>query len=86
DGELVVVEDLGLAEIKTKTLAQTLRGIGVESALIVIPERDETIEKSARNLPWIKVLRVEGLNVYDVLRYEKLVLLRSALEKVEERL
>ncbi len=86
DGELVVVEDLGLAEIKTKTLAQTLRGIGVESALIIIPERDEKIEKSARNLPWVKVLRVEGLNVYDVLRYEKLVLLRSALEKVEERL
>jgi large subunit ribosomal protein L4 len=86
DGELVVVEDLGLAEIKTKTLAQTLRGLGAESALIVIPERDETIEKSARNLSRVKVLRAEGLNVYDVLRFEKLVLLRSALEKVEERL
>lgn len=86
DGELVVVEDLGLTEVKTKALAQTLRGLGVGSALIVIPERDEVIEKSARNLPEVKVLRAEGLNVYDLLRYEKLVLLRSALEKVEERL
>ncbi len=86
DGELVVVEDLGLTEVKTKVLAQTLRGLGVGSALIVIPERDDVIEKSARNLPEVKVLRAEGLNVYDLLRYEKLVLLRSALEKVEERL
>ncbi|MFU8857770.1 MAG: 50S ribosomal protein L4 [Deferrisomatales bacterium] len=86
DGELLVVEDLGLAEIKTKTLAKTLSGLGVDSALIVIPERDDTIEKSARNLPRVKVLRAEGLNVYDLLRYEKVVLLSSALPKVEERL
>ncbi|MDW7712078.1 MAG: 50S ribosomal protein L4 [Deferrisomatales bacterium] len=86
DGELLVVEDLGLAEIKTKTLAKTLAGLGVDSALIVIPERDDTIEKSARNLPRVKVLRAEGLNVYDLLRYEKVVLLSSALPKVEERL
>lgn len=86
DGELLVVEDLGLDQIKTKALAQTLKGLGVGSALIVVPERDETIEKSARNLPRVKVLRAEGLNVYDLLRYEKVVLLRSALAKVEERL
>jgi len=85
DGELVVVEDLGLTEIKTKSLAQSLRALGAENALIVIPERDDVVEKSARNLPSVKVLRVEGLNVYDVLKYDKLVLLRGALEKVGER-
>jgi large subunit ribosomal protein L4 len=85
DGELLVVEDLGLAEIKTKTLAESLRKLGAQNALIVVPERDEVVEKSARNLPSVKVLRVDGLNVYDVLKYEKLVLLRGALEKVGER-
>mgnify|MGYP000349683321 CR=1 FL=1 len=54
--------------------------------LVVIPERDDVVEKSARNLPWAKVLRVEGLNVYDVLKYESLVILRGALDKLEERL
>lgn len=86
DGELLVVEDLGLSEIKTKALAQTLKTLGVGSGLIVVGGPDERIEKSARNLPRVKVLRAEGLNVYDVLRYEKVVVLRSALEKVEERL
>jgi large subunit ribosomal protein L4 len=86
DGELVVLRDLGLEEIKTKTLAERLRAVGVENGLLVIPGRDEVIEKSARNLPKVKVLRVEGLNVYDVLKYDKLVLLESVVEKLEERL
>ncbi|MDZ4185040.1 MAG: 50S ribosomal protein L4 [Desulfuromonadales bacterium] len=86
DGELVVVEDLGLTGIKTKELAATLGRLGICNALIVVPERDDVVEKSARNLPKIKVLRFEGLNVYDMLRYDKLVLLKGALEKLEERL
>ncbi|MDF1556058.1 MAG: 50S ribosomal protein L4 [Deferrisomatales bacterium] len=86
DGELVVVRDLGLEEIKTKTLAQRLKALGVENGLLVISAKDEVIEKSARNLPTVKVLRVEGLNVYDVLKYDKLVLLESVVEKLEERL
>ena len=86
DGELVVVRDLGLEEIKTKTLAQRLKALGVENGLLVISAKDEIIEKSARNLPKVKVLRVEGLNVYDVLKYDKLVLLESVVEKLEERL
>lgn len=86
DGELVVIRDLGLEEIKTKALAQRLKAIGVENGLLVIPAKDEVIEKSARNLPKVKVLRVEGLNVYDVLKYDKLVLLESVVEKLEERL
>ncbi len=85
DGELLVVEDLGLSEIKTKALASSLKSLGVSNALIVVGDRDEVVEKSARNIPSVKVLRVEGLNVYDVLKYDKLVLLRSAIEKLEER-
>lgn len=86
DGEVVVVEDLGLPGIKTQALARTLRGLGLTSALLVVAEKDEVVEKSARNLPWAKVLRVEGLNVYDLLKYEKVVLLKGAIEKLEERL
>lgn len=83
DGELMVLEALELPGIKTKAFAAVLRALGVESALMVIPEKDEVVEKSARNLPWVKVLRVEGLNVYDVLRHEKLILLKGAVEKLE---
>lgn len=86
DGELVVLESLNLTGIKTKDLVSSLRGLGIGNALIVIPERDEVVEKSARNVPWVKVLRSEGLNVYDILKFEKLVLLQGAIEKIKERL
>ncbi|RMG87632.1 MAG: 50S ribosomal protein L4 [Candidatus Dadabacteria bacterium] len=85
DGELLVVESLGLEAISTKQLAGRLKALGAESALIVVAERDEVVEKSARNLPGVKVLRPEGLNVYDILRYEKLVLLQGALDRIQER-
>jgi large subunit ribosomal protein L4 len=52
----------------------------------VIAQSDVKIERSARNLPRIKVLRVEGLNVYDLLRYEHLILTEGALKRLEERL
>jgi large subunit ribosomal protein L4 len=58
----------------------------VESAVFVIGESNEKIERSARNLPKIKVLRVEGLNVYDLLRYDHLILTQEALQRLEERL
>lgn len=83
DGELLVVDSLGLAEIKTKALAGVLKGLGAENALLVIPEKNEIVEKSARNIPGVKVLRVEGLNVYDVLKYDRLIVVRGALEKLE---
>lgn len=83
DGELMIVESLGLAEIKTKTLVATLKALEAENALVVIPEKDAVLEKSAKNLPRVKVLRMEGLNVYDILRHEKLILLRGAVEKLE---
>jgi large subunit ribosomal protein L4 len=83
DEELLVVDSLGLTEIKTKALAETLGKLSVKSALIVITEANDIIEKSARNLPWVKVLRCEGLNVYDVLRYEKLILVGQSLEKIQ---
>lgn len=86
DGELVVLEGWDLGEIKTKSFVETMKTLGIDNALVVIPDKNEIIEKSARNVPWVKVLRVDGLNVYDILRYEKLILLTGTIEKLEERL
>lgn len=86
EGKLLVVEDFGLSQIKTKDFVAFLKQLGVQDALVVVPERDEVVEKSARNIPTVKVLAVEGLNVYDVLDHEYLIIKREALPKIEERL
>ena len=86
DGKIIVVDKLELEEAKTKLMIKALAELKIQSALIVIAEADTKIERSARNLPKVKVLRVEGLNVYDLLCYEHLVLTEPALKRLEERL
>ena len=86
DGKIIVVDKFELDEAKTKLMLRALAELKVQSALVVIPQSDVKIERSARNLPKIKVLRVEGLNVYDLLRYEHLILTEGALKRLEERL
>jgi large subunit ribosomal protein L4 len=86
DGKIIVVDKFELDEGKTKLMVRALAELKVQSALVVIPQSDVKIERSARNLPKIKVLRVEGLNVYDLLRYEHLILTEGALKRLEERL
>jgi len=86
EGKILVVDKLELAEAKTKLMRQWLETLKVKSALIVIPEEDEKVERSARNLHKVKVLRVEGLNVYDILRFEQLILTERAVKLLEERL
>jgi large subunit ribosomal protein L4 len=86
EGKIIVVDKFELDEIKTKLMVKALAELKVDSALVVIPQSDIKIERSARNLPKIKVLRVEGLNVYDLLRYEHLILTDGALKRLEERL
>jgi large subunit ribosomal protein L4 len=86
DGKIIVIDKLELEEAKTKLMAKALVELRVTSALIVISQPDTTIERSSRNIPTVKVLRVEGLNVYDLVRYEHLILTESALKLLEERL
>jgi len=86
EGKLIVLDKLELEEAKTKLMARALAELNVQSALIVVSQPDERIERSARNLPKIKVLRVEGLNVYDLLRYDHLILMEGALKLLQERL
>jgi large subunit ribosomal protein L4 len=86
DGKLIVVDKFELEEAKTKLMRKALADLKINSALIVIAEADEKIERSSRNLPKVKVLRVEGLNVYDLMCYEHLILTEGALRRLEERL
>jgi large subunit ribosomal protein L4 len=86
-GELTVVKELTLPEPKTKRMVETLSRLGVgKNVLIVIAHADDTIERAARNLHTVKVLRSEGLNVYDLLRYRQTLFTQQALEMVSERL
>jgi large subunit ribosomal protein L4 len=84
--KLVVVKDFALDEIKTKRVAAALRALGAEKALIVDGRANEQLSKSTRNLAHAKFLPHEGLNVYDVLRYESLVLTQPAAQALATRL
>ena len=83
EGKLLILDELKLPEIKTKRFVEVMSSLGVHSGLLIIEAKDEVVEKSARNIPKAKVLRVEGLNVSDLLRYEHLVLTKGALAKIE---
>ena len=84
--QLVVVEDFSLPEIKTKGFVDVMQNFEVRKALVVTEERNENLEMSSRNVPWVKVMRYEGLNVYDILKHDHLFLVRSAIQKIEEAL
>ncbi|NIS70516.1 MAG: 50S ribosomal protein L4 [Proteobacteria bacterium] len=84
EGKLWVVRDLNFGEIKTKKFVQFIEAFGFDNALIVLPEKDTNVEKSARNIPGVKVLRVEGLNVYDILSHENLVFVKDAVQRIQE--
>jgi large subunit ribosomal protein L4 len=83
---IVVFDSLELSEGKTKPVAELLGKLGISSALFVLPEANQNVERSARNIPYIKVLSQEGVNVEDVLRHEHLVLTTASVEKLQERL
>ena len=89
EGSFIVVEDFSFDAPKTKKALEFLRNLGLENekVLLVVPsEFDENTYLSFRNLPNVKVLPIEGLNVYDVLCYDKCVFFKSTLPKLEERL
>jgi large subunit ribosomal protein L4 len=87
DGAIIVWESASLAEAKTKLLKAGFEKAGLSSALIIDGARpQENFARAARNLPKIDVLPVEGVNVYDILRREKLVLTRAAVDALEARL
>lgn len=79
-----VLDKLDLEAISTKNFNGIVKIFSLTKPLFVIDKKNEVIEKSARNIPFVKVLRVEGLNVYDIIRHEQLVLTLDALKRIEE--
>jgi large subunit ribosomal protein L4 len=86
DQALMVVDRFDLDQIKTKAFVAAIKALKLRSALIVTEAKNETLERSSRNVPAVKVLRSEGLNVYDVLKYDTLVLVQPAIQTIEGRL
>ncbi len=86
EGNLVVVDKFELPEAKTKEFVNVMNNFQFENCLIVTGELDDNINLSSRNAVAYKVLPVAGLNVYDILKYSKLMLLQSSLPLIEERL
>ena len=85
DNDLIVVDAITMDEFKTKVMAEMLNAIGVEKkALIVLPEVDKKVIKSASNIPGVKTAQVNELNVYDILNADKLVIVKDAVSKIEE--
>ena len=85
---VTVVDSFGLEEFSTKRMAGILNALGLaeETLLIVLAAGDPHVERSARNLPRVNVIRAEGLNVYDVLRHRRILLTREAALAVQNRL
>ncbi|MGI9352325.1 MAG: 50S ribosomal protein L4 [Rhizobiaceae bacterium] len=84
--QIVVVDDLAVKDAKTSALRGQLNKLGLDNALFIGgAELDNNFTLAARNVPHVDVLPVQGINVYDILRREKLVLSKSAVEALEER-
>jgi len=84
-GAIRLLEALSLEKPSTKAMRGLLKSVGVQGrALVVLPGRDEVVERSARNLPDVRVLTVQGLNVYDILRADTLVLTPEGVHTLQE--
>jgi len=86
DNELMVLDQFELDEIKTAAFVDVLKTLKLKNALFVTDKKNDNLELSSRNVPDVKVLRSEGLNVYDILKYRTLVLLEPAVKNIEGRL
>ena len=82
--KIIVLEDLALAEVKTKEMAKILENIKAGKALIVMDGNNKNVMLSARNIPDVKTAGVNTINVYDLLKYNTLVLTKDAVAKIEE--
>lgn len=84
-GSIIVLDTLELPEIKTRGMIRVLENIGAaRSALVVLQDKNENVEKSARNLVGIKLAKVNTINVFDILKFDKFVVTKAAVEKVQE--
>ena len=84
-GEMLVLESLTVEKIKTKTIVNMLNALGADrKVLLVLPEKDEKVILSARNIPGVKTALVNTLNVYDILNCDKFIVVKDAVAQLEE--
>ena len=83
EGKLIVLDSFPLEGFKTQKVLEVLKKFQIENALIVTDEKNPLLERSARNIPGLQVLRHIGLNVYDILNHEHLILLKPAVQRIQ---
>lgn len=84
ENKFIVVDDLNLDEIKTKKMVSALKALNAEKALVVLGGDNENVALSARNIPTVKVAYINTINVYDILKYNTLVVSKDAVAAIEE--
>jgi len=84
--KIIVLDQFELEKVKTKAFIKVINTLDLNNALIVTEKKNENLELSSRNVPGIKVMRTEGINVYDILKYKYLVLVESSVNEIEGRL
>ena len=88
DGHLVVLDSFGLSEVKTQKAVEILKSIGLNNTkvLIVLPEYNDAVFKSLRNVPSVKVIDAKAINVYDILAHEYLLVIADAFSSIEDKI
>ena len=84
DGQMVVLETLALEAPKTKKMVEVLKAFDAKKTLIITGESNEVLYKSARNIADVQIMPVNNINVYDLLKFEKLIITKDAVSKIEE--
>ena len=85
DGDMIVLDNISVEEYKTKTIVNMLKALGADKkAMIVMPFVDEKLIQSASNIPGVQTALVNTINVYDILNHDKFIIVKSAVEKLEE--
>ena len=84
ENKIIVLDELKLDEIKTKKFVQVMKNLNVEKALVVLNEMDKNVIASAANIPTVKTAQTNELNVFDVLKYDTVVVTKAAVATIEE--
>jgi len=83
EDRILILREFPMEEIKTKKFKEVLDRFGLTKVLVVLDKNDEKLEKSSRNIPAVKMMRTEGINVYDLLKYDTVVLLEPSVKVIE---
>ena len=84
ENKFIVLDELKLDEIKTKKFVEVMKNLNIEKALVVLNENDQNVIKSAANIPTVKTALTNTINVFDILKYNTLIVTKAAVESIEE--